>query len=232
MRIIKDTICQEMQGIDLDDLDSAATRIPPPSSAKKKADPVSKGACNANPKGMSFIKLILEDFSIHERSLTSQGFLTLLVHRFGNWRMGRRKCFRVFLTPIYHVLQKTCEITCGIQISYCVPVGRRLRLEHFGGMIISARSIGNDVTIRQNTTIGISSKADVNARPTIEDGVDIGCNSVIIGDIVVGRGSVIGAGSVVIRDVPAFCVVAGVPAKVVRTLEPPLLPFLPPEIIG
>ncbi len=181
--------------------------------------PVSLGRVNANPASLGIWALICEDYHTHDRDWTSQGFLTLAVHRFGNWRMDRPKILRVFLSPTYRFLQKLCELFCGIQISYCVPVGRRVKFEHFGGMIFSARSIGNDVTIRQNTTLGIISKFDLNARPTIEDGVDIGCNSVVLGNITIGRGAVIGAGAVVIRDVPPNSVVAGVPARVIRYLK-------------
>jgi serine O-acetyltransferase len=178
------------------------------------------GDRNANPESLGLIALLREDFETHERDWASQGFAMLAVHRFGNWRMDQPKWARLVLTPIYRVLNKTCQVFCGIMLPYCVPVGRRVKLEHFGGMILSARSIGNDVTIRQNTTMGIASKADLHAKPTIEDGVDIGCNAVIIGNITIGKGAVIGAGAVVIRDVPPYSVVAGVPAKVIRTLTP------------
>jgi len=186
---------------------------------REPAPPVAIGDRNANPSDVSFLALLQEDFHVHDRDWASQGFITLAVHRFGNWRMGRPKWMRLGLTPTYRFLQKACQICCGIQLSYNVPVGRRVKLEHFGGMILSARQIGSDVTIRQNTTFGIASKSDLNARPTIEDGVDIGCNAVIVGNITIGRGSVIGAGAVVIRDVPPYSVVAGVPGKIIRSLR-------------
>lgn len=184
------------------------------------APPSPIGDRNANPGSLGLFALLREDFETHDRDWASQGFLMLMVHRFGNWRMDQPKWMRLVLTPIYRVLDKACQVFCGIMLPYCVPVGRRVKLEHFGGMILSARSIGNDVTIRQNTTMGIASKADLHAKPTIEDGVDIGCNAVIVGNITIGKGSVIGAGAVVIRDVPPYSVVAGVPAKVIRTIEP------------
>jgi serine O-acetyltransferase len=184
------------------------------------APPSPIGDRNANPDSLGLWELLKEDFETHERDWTSQGFVMLAVHRFGNWRMDQPKWARLVLTPLYRILDKACQVFCGIMLPYCVPVGRRVKIEHFGGMILSARAIGNDVTIRQNTTIGIASKADLHAKPTIEDGVDIGCNAVIVGNIKVGKGAVIGAGAVVIRDVPPYSVVAGVPAKVIRQLEP------------
>ena len=77
-------------------------------------------------------------------------------------------------------------------------------------------AIGSDVTIRQNTTFGISSRKAPYDRPRIEDGVDIGAGSVILGRITVGRNAVIGANAVVSRDVAPFSVVGGVPARLIR----------------
>jgi serine O-acetyltransferase len=82
-----------------------------------------------------------------------------------------------------------------------------VKLEHFGGMIIGARQIGDDVIIRQNTTMGIRDMSDLSAKPTIEEGVNIGAGAVIVGDIVVGRHSIIGANAVVDTDVPPFSTV-------------------------
>ena len=94
-----------------------------------------------------------------------------------------------------------------------------MNFEHFGGIIISAKSIGNDVIIRQNTTLGVARADDTDARPTIEDGADIGVGVCILGDVTVGAGAVIGANAVVVRDVPPRSVAVGIPAKVIKTLD-------------
>ena len=85
----------------------------------------------------------------------------------------RPKVLRAPLTIVYRVMFKLCEWVCGIKLSYVVPVGRRVRIDHFGGIILGARSIGSDVYIRQNTTLGIASLSDKNAKPIIGDGVQI-----------------------------------------------------------
>lgn len=194
-------------------ISSKSVSVPP-----AKAPPMPIGNTNSNPAGISFWSLIAEDFRTHGRNFFSQGFLTLFVHRFGNWRMGvRSKFFRMFLSILYMFLQKLCQVFCGIMLPYIMPVGRRVCLEHFGGMILSARSIGNDVTIRQNTTFGIKSVDDTNARPIIEDHVDIGAGAVIVGNITVGHNTIIGANAVVITDIPPNSVAVGVPAKVIGT---------------
>nr|WP_206613976.1 hypothetical protein [Sinirhodobacter populi] len=160
-----------------------------------------------------------EDFRTHDRDWSAQGFWTLFWHRFGNWRMSvRPKILRMPLTLIYRFMFKSCEIFCGMKLSYNVPVGRRVRLDHFGGMILGARSIGSDVILRQNTTLGINSPQDLNAKPTIGDGVQVGAGAVIVGNITIGKGAIVGANAVVTRDVAPGTIVGGVPARVIGTV--------------
>lgn len=176
--------------------------------------PLPDGSRNANPQDIGFFALIIEDFGIHGHDLFSQGFWALFWHRFGNWRMGiRPKLLRAPMTALYRAMAKLSEVLGGVMLPYTVQVGRRLKIEHFGGIVISARRIGDDVILRQNTTFGIASVNDVTARPIIGDRVDIGVGVVIIGDVTVGDDSVIGANAVVTRDVPPGSVAVGVPAR-------------------
>lgn len=101
----------------------------------------------------------------------------------------------------------------GIFLPYTVRLGRRVRLEHFGGMILVAQAIGDDVVIRQNTTFGIARLSALQDRPVIGNGVEIGAGAVIVGGIWVGDGAVVGANAVVVRDVAPGTVVGGVPAR-------------------
>lgn len=172
-------------------------------SAHPKAPPLSDGATNQNPTGLSLRHLIAEDYATHGRSLASQGFWALLVHRLGNARMDLPRLLRIPATVLYRIARVWIQMSCGIKLDYTVRVGRRLRIEHFGGIIIGARSIGDDVVIRQNTTLGIRSRADLNAKPIIGSRVDIGAGAVIVGHVTIGDDCVIGANSVVARDVPA-----------------------------
>jgi serine acetyltransferase/acyl-coenzyme A synthetase/AMP-(fatty) acid ligase/acyl carrier protein len=175
-----------------------------------------RGDKNMNPKELSFWALVHEDFRTNGSSLTHQGFLMLFVHRFGNWRMGIHiKLLRAPFSVIYKVLNKFAQILCGMKLDYTVEVGRRVKLEHFGGMILGARKIGDDVILRQNTTLGIRSLADLNAKPIIGNSVDVGAGAVIVGNITVGDHSIIGANSVVFTNVPAGSIVVGVPGKII-----------------
>lgn len=174
------------------------------------------GSRNLNPPDLSFWSLVAEDYRTNDASIFHQGFLMLLVHRFGNVRMAVRwKLFRAPLTVLYRFLNKATQIFFGMKLDYTVKVGRRVKLEHFGGMILGARAIGDDVVIRQNTTFGIRSTADPNAKPTIGTCVDIGAGAVIVGNITIGENSIIGANTVVFTSIPPDSVVMGVPGRII-----------------
>ena len=198
----------------------AAVFAAPPSAAHQIDERL--GETNQNPVGMSLFELWKEDFATHERDLFSQGFWAIALHRFGNWRMDIRfKIVRAPFSLVYKFLYKFVEWTCGISLNYPVKVGRRVRIWHHSGMILGARSIGDDVHIRQNTTFGVARRGDHRSlKPIIEDRVDIGCGAVIVGPITIGHDSQIGANAVVLRDVPPYSVCVGIPAKVIKTLTP------------
>ncbi len=93
----------------------------------------------------------------------------------------------------------------------CDDVGPGLMLMHGFATIITARKIGADCQVSQQVTIGYD---DRGAPPVLGDRVRVGANSVILGPITIGDDAVVGAGAVVVRDVPAGAVVGGVPAKI------------------
>lgn len=189
-----------------------------PSDRVTGTPPLPTGAQNMNPPDLGFWNLVREDFRTNDASLSHQGFLMLFVHRFGNWRMGvRSKLLRAPLSLLYRVLNKLTQILFGMKLDYTVKVGRRVKLEHFGGMILGAREIGDDVVLRQNTTLGIRSTADLNAKPTLGQRVDVGAGAVIVGNIRIGDNSIIGANSVVFSNIPENSVVMGVPARIIGT---------------
>ena len=104
----------------------------------------------------------------------------------------------------------------GTELPYKITIGPRLRLFHGIGTVIHKDALlGSDITLRHSTTIG--SKHENGGSPIIEDHVNIGCHSIILGNIRIGRGATIGAGSVVLNDVPEYAVVAGNPARIINS---------------
>ena len=174
------------------------------------------GDTNQNPAGLGLFALLREDLRTHGSDLFDQGFWALAVHRFGNWRMGiRPKLVRAPFTLLYRLGRKSVQWLCGIKLDYTVKLGRRVHIWHFGGMVLGAESIGDDVHIRQNTTFGVARRDRV-GKPIIQDRVDIGCGACILGRIVIGHDAVIGANAVVLDHVPPHAVAVGIPARIIK----------------
>lgn len=172
------------------------------------------GKRDANPPGMSLFELWAEDFRTHDRCLAEPGFWAVALHRFGNWRMGvQPRLLRAPLSLLYRVLFTGIVWGWGIDLCYTVILGRRVRIWHHGGMVLGGRRIGDDVHIRQCTTIGVAHREDPLKKPTIGNRVDIGAGACILGDVTVGDDSVVGANSVVVRSFPPGSTLFGVPAR-------------------
>ena len=92
-----------------------------------------------------------------------------------------------------------------------------VKIQHRSGCVITLSSAGKNLNVGQGVTIGVGRVADDGRNtPIIGNNVDICTNAVVIGAITIGDNVTIGAGSVVLHDVPDNAVVAGVPAKIVR----------------
>ncbi len=179
-----------------------------------------KGDRNQNPSGLGFLALVAEDFRTHDRSLLEPGFWAVAVHRFGNWRMGVRwRVFRAPLTLLYTFLNTGVNWIFGIDLGYTVNLGRRIRIWHHGGMVLGAESIGDDVHLRHNTTLGLASRHRLGEQPTIGNRVDIGSGACILGAVTIGDGCVIGANSVVTKNMPPDHTAFGVPARIFKLTE-------------
>jgi serine O-acetyltransferase len=104
----------------------------------------------------------------------------------------------------------------GVDIHPAATFGSGIMLDHATGLVVGETAvIGNQVSILQNVTLGGTGKEHGDRHPKIADGVLISAGAKILGNIRVGNGAKVGAGSVVLRDVPPHTTVAGVPAKVV-----------------
>jgi len=124
------------------------------------------------------------------------------------------------LTLLYGVFYRVCvEWLLGIELPWKTRIGPGLRLDHGQSLVINDGTVfGCRCHLRSSTTIGNKLKPDgtYSGCPVIGDCVDVGANAVILGEITIGDHAVIGAGAVVVHDVPARAVVAGNPARVLR----------------
>jgi serine acetyltransferase len=122
--------------------------------------------------------------------------------------------------PYLAFYRLTVEWTLGIELRPQTQIGPGLRLFHAQALVVhEGTQIGANVTLRQSTTIGSKRLADgsTSACPQLGDAVEVGANAVIIGAVRIGDGAVVGAGAVVVKDVPPGAVVAGNPARVIRS---------------
>lgn len=104
----------------------------------------------------------------------------------------------------------------GIEIHPGAAIGDRFFIDHGMGVVIGETTvIGNDVTIYQGVTLGGTGKEHGKRHPTLEDFVVVGVGATVLGNIRIGRGTRVGAGAVVVSEVPPNCTVVGVPGRIV-----------------
>lgn len=105
----------------------------------------------------------------------------------------------------------------GIEIHPGAVIGKSLFIDHGMGVVIGETAvIGDNVTIYQGVTLGGTGKEQGKRHPTIEDNVMISTGAKVLGSFKVGENSKIGAGSVVLKEVPKNCTVVGIPGKIVK----------------
>ena len=113
-------------------------------------------------------------------------------------------------------LSQVGRLLTGIEIHPGAEIGKRLFIDHGLGVVIGETSIvGDDVTLYQGVTLGGTGKEVGKRHPTLLDNVVVGSGAKILGNITVGRNCRIGAGSVVLRNVPDDSTVVGVPGHII-----------------
>ena len=113
-------------------------------------------------------------------------------------------------------LSQCARLITGIEIHPGAQIGRRFFVDHGMGVVIGETTIvGDDVTLYQGVTLGGTGKETGKRHPTINNNVVVGSGAKVLGNITVGENCRIGAGSVVLRDVPDTSTVVGVPAHIV-----------------
>jgi len=138
------------------------------------------------------------------------GLWAVWIHRVSHW------LWRHHLRLLARVLSQVGRFYTGVDIHPGALIGQRLFIDHGTGVVVGETAIvGSDVTMYQGVTLGGTGKQHGKRHPTICDRVFIGNNANILGDLTVGENSRVGAGSVVLSDVPPNSTVVGVPAHIV-----------------
>jgi serine O-acetyltransferase len=138
------------------------------------------------------------------------GFHAIVLHRIAHF------LYKKGLVFIPRLISHISRFLTGIEIHPGAKIGRRVFIDHGGGVVIGETSeIGDDVLIYQGVTLGGTGKEKGKRHPTVGNNVVIGAGSILLGPIKIGDNVKIGAGSVVIRDVPPNTTVVGVPARAI-----------------
>ncbi|PZU07486.1 serine acetyltransferase [Sphingomonas sp.] len=159
---------------------------------------------------------IREDWIAHGRDWTRPGFRAVAIQRFGVWRMTvSPKLLRAPLSILYRMMFRRVRNNYGIELPYSVSLGRRVIVEHQGGIVVHGNTvIGDDCIIRQNCTLGLRRLDALDDAPILGNRVDLGAGSVVLGKVRLGDGAKVGANAVVLTDVPPGALAIGVPARI------------------
>lgn len=150
-----------------------------------------------------------------------KGYHALQWHRVAHWLWTRGR------HDVAHFIQSRVSELFAVDIHPAVPMGRGVFIDHGTGVVIGETAvIGNDVSILQEVTLGGTGKEHGDRHPKVRDGVLLAAGAKVLGNIEIGRNAKVGAGSVVLKDVPSCATVAGIPARVVgwcADMTPPAL---------
>jgi serine O-acetyltransferase len=147
--------------------------------------------------------------------LTSPGLHALVLHRAANWLWRRR------LQLPGRMLSHINRALTGIEIHPGARIGRGVFIDHGMGVVVGeTASIGDNVTMYQGVTLGGTGKQRGKRHPTVEQDAVIGVGASVLGAVTIGEGARVGAGSVVLKDVPPHTTAVGIPARAVSWRDP------------
>jgi serine O-acetyltransferase len=179
---------------------------------------------------------IREDIrSVFDRDPAARSWLEVVTCYPGLWAVWFHRAahwfWRARLRLLARIISQNARLFTGIEIHPAATIGSRLFIDHGMGVVIGETAvIGNDVTLYQGVTLGGTGKGHGKRHPTLCDNVFIGNNANVLGNITVGENSRIGAGSVVLSDVPPNSTAVGVPAHIVYSNGERILITDPHEI--
>ncbi len=172
-------------------------------------------------KGMGWIKNVKEEIRIiKERDPAIHSSMEVFLYPSFKVMLHYRLAHRLYLKKHYflarYISQRAVRKT-GIEIHPGAQIGKGLFIDHGNGVIIGETAIiGNNVTLYQGVTLGGTGKEHGKRHPTIGDNVMISAGAKVLGSFSIGENSKIGAGSVVLSEVPPNSTVVGVPGRVVK----------------
>lgn len=142
--------------------------------------------------------------------LTYSGLHAVWAHRVAHWFYKKRLFF------IARSISQISRFFTGIEIHPGAKIGRRFFIDHGMGVVIGETcEIGDNVVLYQGVTLGGTGKEKGKRHPTLKDNVLVASGAKVLGSITIGENSKVGAGSVVLKDVPPNATVVGIPGKVV-----------------
>jgi serine O-acetyltransferase len=163
--------------------------------------------------------------SVFDVLLSYPGFHAVTAHRC----IHALHRLRVPIIPRF--LSQFVRFATGIEIHPGARIGKGFFIDHGMGVVIGETTeIGDDVTLYQGVTLGGTSLNHGKRHPTLGNSVTVGVNAAVLGAITLGDGCKIGAGSVVVKDVPARSTVVGIPGRVVLLDGKPVRPSLRPLV--
>ena len=159
--------------------------------------------------------------------LTYPGVKAVFFHRLSNFFSVAK------FDLIARIISQFSRFLTGIEIHPGAKIGKNLFIDHGMGVVIGETSeIGNNVTIYHMVTLGgispsinSNDQRHIKRHPTLKDNVVVGSGAQILGPVVVGKNSKIGANAVVTKDVPENAVMIGIPAKNVGTATEEFKPY-------
>ena len=147
--------------------------------------------------------------------LSYPGVHAIWHHRFNHWLWNHH------LKTLARFLANISRILTGVDIYPGAQIGNDVFIDHALGVVIGETvKLGDNITIYQGVTLGGTSLARTKRHPTVENDVIIGAGAQVLGAIIIGKGTRIGANSVVVKTIPANSVVVGVPGQIIKPGKP------------
>jgi serine O-acetyltransferase len=153
-------------------------------------------------------------FNRNVRVYLEPGTIAVIVYRFGHWvRQLKWPILKQLLLLLYALAKILVVLGFGIYISSAMKAGRGFVIHNFSGIFLPATTVGDNFIVFHGVTVG-HLRGEGGRPPRIGNNVFLGAGAKVLGDLTLGNNVVVGANSLVIDDVPDYCTVIGVPARI------------------